>query len=262
MAEDLKSSYDDVAEMYHQLWANWYFPAALPALERLFFSQVPAGSAILELCCGSGHVTRELVDRQYRVTGVDNSAALLALARQDLPAVEFLLQDVRKLKLKATYPAALCTFDSLNHVLELEELQEVFAGVEAALEPGGLFVFDMNLEEAYQADLHQWVVDVQDDRVGLVRGTFDPLRKRAATELIWFVRSADDQGAWRQRRSTVEHRCYRQEEILRALHGAGYVEIESASAAEAGITAELGYGRVFFAARSGVRKNANVDSLG
>jgi len=92
-----ESPYDAVAGMYHALWNHLYLPAAMPALERLLFSRVPAGGRVLDLCCGSGHVTRELVGRGYRVTGVDSSAGLIALATRDLPGVDFQVQDAREL---------------------------------------------------------------------------------------------------------------------------------------------------------------------
>ncbi|HEY7212857.1 MAG TPA: class I SAM-dependent methyltransferase [Bryobacteraceae bacterium] len=243
-----RSAYDDVAVMYHRLWADWYLPASLPALERLFFSQISPDACVLDLCCGSGHVTKELVRRGYRVTGVDNSAALIELARNELPrSVDLQVQDARELKFEASYDAVLSTFDSLNHILKLDELKAVFDGVHRALKPGGLFVFDMNLEEAYAADLREWSVDIKDASVGLVRGRFDPLSKRASTELIWFVKQDGD--CWKQQRSTVEQQCYAQSEILEGLREAGFREIEAAAAQKAGVSAELGYGRTYFAAR-------------
>src|SRR5436305_7706286 len=90
------SSYDPIADMYHRLWADWYLPAALPALELLFFSKVPKASGrILDVCCGSGHVTRELIGRGYSVTAVDASAGLIAIARRDWPGVDWRVADVR-----------------------------------------------------------------------------------------------------------------------------------------------------------------------
>ena len=250
MADCPKSSYDDVAGMYHALWADWYLMAAMPALERLFFSVIPAGRKVLDLCCGSGHVTKELVARGYSVTGVDNSAELIALAQRELPQVEFHVQDARNLNLPEKQAAALSTFDSLNHVLTLVELQSVFQRVARTLQPGGLFVFDMNLEEAYTADIREWSVDVKDGSVGLVRGRFDAREKRASTELIWFIRSSADGKFWQQHRSTVEQQCYSQAEILDALRQAGFGKLEALTAQRAGVIAELGYGRTFFTARA------------
>jgi ubiquinone/menaquinone biosynthesis C-methylase UbiE len=242
------SPYDAIAGMYRALWKDWYLPAAIPALERLLFSNVPAGERVLDLCCGCGHVTRELVARGYRVTGVDSSAGLIALARTDLPGVDFRVQDATQLLFDQPFQAVLSTFDSLNHILTLEDLCEVFAGVYRSLSPGGLFVFDMNLEQAYTADLHEWVVDVQDGSVGLVRGTFDMTSRRAATELIWFVRR--ESACWLQHRATVEEQCYPQQEIVRALAVTGFRKIEVVTASDAGMTSAIGFGRVFFASLS------------
>jgi SAM-dependent methyltransferase len=249
IAQAARSSYDDIADMYHSLWANWYLPAALPALEKLFFSQLSAGSRVLDLCCGSGHVTRELVDRGYAVTGVDASAALIAIARRELPQVDFRVQDARALvRLSGRFDGVLSTFDSLNHILKLGELRGVFRGVRDALKPGGLLVFDMNLEEAYSLDLRQWSVEMSENNVGLMRGTYDFATKRAITELIWFVETSN--GLWRQHRSTVEQRCYTEAEISLALEEAGFSSIQMLWAREAGMRADLGFGRVFFVARA------------
>ncbi|MGH9611031.1 MAG: class I SAM-dependent methyltransferase, partial [Bryobacteraceae bacterium] len=94
------SSYDDVAEMYDALWADAYLPSALPALENLFFQKLRSGAHVLDACCGSGHVTKELVRRGLRVTGVDSSSKLIERARAALPEADFRVQDVRSLHLE------------------------------------------------------------------------------------------------------------------------------------------------------------------
>lgn len=234
--------------MYHALWGDWYLPAALPALEKLFFSALRPGDRVLDLCCGSGHVTRALIARGFRVTGVDASAALIAIARRELPQAHWLVQDARTLHLDMRFDAALSTFDSLNHLLSLDELRQVFGGVRRALEPGGLFVFDMNLEEAYLLDLRQWSVNVSESRVGLVRGAYDFASGLASTELIWFERASH--ALWRRRKSVVRERCYPASEILDALHASGFKALEAIPAPDAGIVTDLGFGRVFFRARA------------
>jgi SAM-dependent methyltransferase len=244
-----QSSYDEIAGMYHALWADWYLPAAMPALERLFFAKLPGGARVLDLCCGSGHVTKELVQRGYKVTGVDNSAELIALARKALPGADLQVQDATTLRLKTRYDGVLSTFDSLNHILSLDGLQRAFESVHRILEPGGLFVFDMNLDEAYSMDLREWAVDVKQDSVGMVRGKYDPASKRAFTELIWFVRTHKN-GLWRQHCSIVEQRCYPLADILLALNRAGFRHVEAIPAKDAGVTSDLGFGRMFFVTRS------------
>jgi SAM-dependent methyltransferase len=236
--------------MYHALWANWYFPAAQPALEKLFFPRIPRRSRVLDLCCGSGHVTQELVRLGYEVTGIDSSADLIEEGRKVLPGVDLRVLDARYLMFDREYDAALSTFDSLNHILTIEELCQVFLGVRKSLYAGGLFVFDMNLEQAYFADLRQWSVTIQERNVSLVRGTYDAATKLASTELIWFLKQ-ETGDLWEQRRSIVEQRCYSQAEILLALEKAGFQSLEATPARDAGVTSELGFGRVFYAARAG-----------
>ena len=247
MSDRIASSYDEIAGMYHSLWADWYLPAAMPALERLFFSIVRPGARVLDLCCGSGHVTKELSARGYAVTGIDNSVSLIELARRELPHIDFRVEDARKLAFHGEYQAALSTFDSLNHILSLHELREVFCGVYRALAPQGLFVFDMNLEEAYSADLRQWAVDIKDDSVSLVRGKFNGATKKASTELIWFVKNPGE-NCWRKNQSIVEQQCYTQASILTALSEAGFRGIEAIAAPNVGVTSELGFGRTYFSA--------------
>ena len=233
--------------MYHALWADWYLPAALPALEALFFSRIDPGSAVIDVCCGSGHVTKELIQRGYHVTGIDSSFALIALARRDLPGVDFRVQEVQQLRVEKQFDAALSTFDSLNHLLTLEGLRGALRSVRRVLKPGGLFLFDMNLEEAYCADSRRWSATVEEDSVGLVRGTYDPGTKMASTELIWFKR-ADNEELWERRCSIVQQRCYTQMEITVGLADAGFSRIEAVSGRQAGMSSELALGRMFFSA--------------
>lgn len=243
------SSYDNIAGMYDAFWADWYLPAALPALEQLFFSKVSHGSRVLDLCCGSGHVTKELVARGYAVTGVDLSPALIEKARQALPGTEFLVQDARELRLEPGYDAVISTFDSLNHILTAEDLRKVFVRVRQHLVTGGLFVFDMNGEQAYFIDLRQWIGTVGENSVGLVRGTYDTATKTALTELIWFEKK-EEPGVWTRKESVVEQRCYPQAEIVTALLESGFKNVEAIAAADAGVTSDLGFGRIFYVARA------------
>jgi SAM-dependent methyltransferase len=245
----VNSSYDSIAGMYDRFWRDWYLPAAMPALQRFFFDQVPPGATVLDVCCGSGHVTGELVECGYRVTGVDVSPELISLARKNVPGAGFVVQDIRQLHLPIQFDAAISTFDALNHLLSINDLQDAFRAVAQTLKSGALFFFDMNLEEAYSLDLHNWNVAVEEDSVSLVRGTFDPISKLAETELLWFVRTGDE--IWERRSSVIQQRCYRQAEILDALGSAGFPSVAVTLAHDAGVSVGLSFGRVFFSARRG-----------
>lgn len=236
------SAFDSVAGLYHRLWSDWYLPAALPALEKLLFSQLSPGAEVLDVCCGCGHVTKEIVRRGYCVTGVDASEGLISIARREIPGVDWQLQDARSMQFARTYDAALCTFDSLNHILALGDLESTFHRVRRALRPDGIFVFDMNLREAFCADLHNWSAGVTDDDVSLIRGTFDDHSQTARTQLIWLHR---DGAVWHRAESVIEEKCYSQTEIVAAVRASGFSQVECIPACEAGMTAEIGFGRLF-----------------
>ena len=144
------------------------------------------------------------------------------------------------------YHAALCTFDSLNHIRNLTGLESVFQCVFKALRPQGIFVFDINLQEAFCADLSRWAVDVTDRDVSLVRGTFDGQSQTASTQLIWFHREG---AAWRRTESIIHEMCYSQTEVVAALRRAGFGSVDCVPACEAGMTSEIGFGRLFITAR-------------
>ncbi|HXR75341.1 MAG TPA: class I SAM-dependent methyltransferase [Bryobacteraceae bacterium] len=182
------SPYDAIAALYHRAWDDWYLPAALPALERLFFSELAPGARVLDACCGSGHVTRELVIRGYDVTGLDSSASLIAHARQELPEAKFIIADVRDFSFSEPFNGALSTFDSLNHLLTYTDLCAAFRCVRRTLCTGAPFFFDMNLEEAYEMDLGEWMRCEREGYLGFTRGIYSRATHRARTEIVWFER--------------------------------------------------------------------------
>ena len=108
--------------------------AALPPLgePELIHEAVPAGSEILELGCGAGRITHELIALGHRVTAVDNSAEMLAHVR----AAETVLADIESLDLGRTFPVVLLASNFLN-APEDEELDAVLDACTRHVEPGG-----------------------------------------------------------------------------------------------------------------------------
>jgi len=103
---------------------------------------------VLDMACGTGNITCLLADIGYDMIGVDISTDMLsqAQAKADGRRILFLAQDIRELDLYGTIDAAVCTCDGLNYILEAGQLAEVFGRVKMFLNPGGVFIFDMNTE--------------------------------------------------------------------------------------------------------------------
>lgn len=140
---------NDIAEAYNRIagWFDQHRTRTLierPWLEALTRA-LPPGAAILDLGCGTGEpILRFLVERGYVVTGVDASAAMLAIARHRFPDTRFVLADMRSLALGARFDAV-NAWHSLFH-LAPDEQRAMFATFVRHLRPGGVLMFTTGSE--------------------------------------------------------------------------------------------------------------------
>jgi cyclopropane fatty-acyl-phospholipid synthase-like methyltransferase len=81
-----------------------------------FVGELGRGSRVLDLGCGGSEpVARFLVDHGMRVTGVDSSPEMIALARERLPEQEWIVADMRSLTLDRQFDGILA-WDSYFHL--------------------------------------------------------------------------------------------------------------------------------------------------
>lgn len=107
---------------------------------------------VLDLGCGTGKMTRLMKNAGYDMIGVDNSQDMLQIAmEQDTENILYLCQDMREFELYGTVAAVVSICDSMNYILEEEELQTVFELVNNYLDPGGIFIFDLNTIYKYKS---------------------------------------------------------------------------------------------------------------
>lgn len=94
------------------------------------------GERVLDLGCGTGHLTAKIAESGARVLGTDVSEEMLAAARKSYPHLEFLRSDARELHFDGEFSAVFS-----NAVLHwILEPAPVIAAVWKALRPGGRFV--------------------------------------------------------------------------------------------------------------------------
>jgi len=149
-------NYKGFAAMYDQLMTNapyqkWGAYICEVLKKQNFETQSPL---VLDLACGTGTMTALLAKKGYDMIGVDKSVDMLATAQEKAYdnnlQILFLRQDMRKLDLFGTIDAAVCVCDGLNYILKEDELQKVFERVRLFLNPGGVFIFDMNTEYKFK----------------------------------------------------------------------------------------------------------------
>ncbi|MFC2015252.1 class I SAM-dependent methyltransferase, partial [Chloroflexota bacterium] len=178
---------------------------------------------ILDLCCGTGQLVRLLTDRKYQVTGLDGSREMLHFARKNAPTAKFILADARSFQLPDTYHVVISTFDSLNHIMELEELTSAFRHVHAALQPGGLFFFDLNMEAGYRSQWNDNFNIVEDDHVCVIYSSYRSEDRTAFFKATIFYMDT----SWQRSDFTLTQRCYPETDIISALVEAGFIEINA-----------------------------------
>ena len=199
--------------------------------------------------CGTGYLAAKLAARGFRVTGVDCSAEMAGYARRNVPAAEFHVADMRAFRPAMPFDAAVSTFDTLNHLLSPADLARAMSSVAAALAPGGFFLFDVLLEEAYRERWQDDVAIVEPDHVLVVKGQgFDERDNLAHCRLTMFRLM---EGEWRRSDTAVSERCHSRREIGDALDAAGFRAEACYDARDLGMEGDLGAGRAFFLVSSG-----------
>jgi SAM-dependent methyltransferase len=116
-------------------WAYLFEPYSRPANETVFNEcRVTAGTALLDVGCGSGFALRFAADRDAAVAGLDASAALLDIARARTPTADLRVGDMDAL------PWEDATFDVVTSFNSIWAGGEQAAGEAArVLKPGGIF---------------------------------------------------------------------------------------------------------------------------
>ncbi|NLM11807.1 MAG: class I SAM-dependent methyltransferase [Clostridiaceae bacterium] len=147
--------YSDFAYVYDRLMRDIDYSKLADYIEVLF-SEYGAikPKLLLDLACGTGNLTLEFARRGYDMIGIDISPDMLNCALEKSVNAQvsplWVCQDMRSFELYGTVDAVVCTMDSLNYIIEICDLKSVFALVKIYLNPGGLFIFDMNTQYKFE----------------------------------------------------------------------------------------------------------------
>lgn len=237
-------AYDPFARIYDRHWGA-FATRVYPVLDHLVLKSLEPGCAVLDLCCGAGQLAAELSRHGYRTTGLDGSAAMIAIAKGNAPDADFVVQDARNVALPAHFAAVLSTFDSLNHIMTLDELEQVFRSVFTVLDAGGRFVFDLNMEDGYRSRWRGSFAYVEEDHVCAVRSSHDANEKTGRLDVTLFEPGA---AGWARTDFPLLQRWYEEPEIMDRLRNAGFEDVQSFDGNEPIVGESLHEGRMFFVA--------------
>lgn len=150
-------SYGIFSEFYDALTANVSYDTVAQVLSSLLTRYGKGRGLLLDLACGTGSVSVRLAEKGYEVIGVDLSPEMLSEAQNKAYSagqnILFLCQDMTKLDLYGTVDAAVCTLDGLCHLPDEESVSAALGKVSLFMNPGGVFLFDVNSVYKHRAVL-------------------------------------------------------------------------------------------------------------
>ena len=195
---------------------------------------------VLDLGCGTGKMTRLLAAAGYDMIGIDYSEEMLEIAREyqyeqecgngtagdeadeEMPGsnILYLLQDMREFELYGTVRAVISICDSMNYILDEEDLLQVFKLVNNYLDPKGIFIFDMNTRYKYAEMLGETTIAENREEGSFIwENYFDEEEDINQYDLTLFIR--EDGGLYRKYEETHYQRVYDLDVVKRLLKEAG-----------------------------------------
>ena len=244
-------AYHALAVSYDRLTNDVDYEATVAFYNEILKREGLKPRTAVDLACGTGSVTAILARQGLDVTGVDLSEEMLTVAMEKVMDMEhpprFICQSLQTLKLPRGVDLATCALDSLDYITDPADCAEAIRRVYKALNPGGIFIFDVNTPEKLRAMDGQVFLDEDDDVYCVWRGEFDEETNICSYGMDLFQRRSN---LWE--RSFEEHReyAYSQAQLTEYLKAAGFTHIEVYADRKFTAPAE-GEQRIYFKARKG-----------
>ena len=220
-------AYKNLAASYDRLTNDVDYEATVSFYEEILRQEGLNPRTVVDLACGTGSVTEILARKGYRVTGVDMSEEMLTEAAMKTMDMEqppmYSCQLLQELRLPRGVDMAVCALDSLDYILDPADCKEAIRRAYKALNPGGIFIFDVNTPEKLRTMDDQVFLDEDDDVYCVWRGEFDEETNICSYGMDLFQRRGE---VWE--RSFEEHReyAYSAQELTLWMRQAGFTAIE------------------------------------
>lgn len=187
-------------------------------IEKLRELGVNAG-CVADIGCGTGKLTQLLSDAGYDMIGIDSSMEMLDIAmQQENENILYLMQDMRTFETGESVSAVISACDSVNYILEEEDLCKVFERVYSNLEDNGVFIFDMNTPYKYEKLLaDNTFAETRDEGSFIWENYYDEKEKINEYYLTLFI-CEDEQGQLYRKFEEIHYqRCYELDVIKKLL---------------------------------------------
>ena len=212
-------------------------------------------NTILDLGCGTGTLTELLAGRGYDMIGIDNAQEMLqiALEKRDRSGLDilYLMQDMRSFELYGAVGAVVSLCDSINYLLEDEDVVQTFRLVNNYLLPEGLFIFDFNTVYKYEAVIGDATIAENREYCSFIWENYYHADEQINEyDLTVFVRESEETDRYRRFQETHYQRGYRPGQMQEYLKRAGLVFVDALDADTHGEVTDTSE-RIYIVARKG-----------
>lgn len=175
-------AYNEFAYFYDEFNGEADYEALYTHIKRQLEAHGISNGIVADLGCGTGELTLMLSQAGYDMIGIDQSEEMLCVVRDKAEQLGLsgrlllLRQDLCALDLYGTIRAAVSTFDTFNHIADLDR---AIANAAFFMEKGGVFLFDMNTPYKHQQVLAQNVFTFEEENARCVwRNRYQQEQKR------------------------------------------------------------------------------------
>lgn len=216
-------AYTGFAEVYDIFMDNVPYEKWAAYLTELLREYEVEDGLVCELGCGTGKMTELLSKKGYDMIGIDASFEMLDIAsriRNEEGDILYLCQDMREMELYGTVRAVVSVCDSLNYLMSEEDLLTTFSLVNNYLDPGGVFIFDMNTEYKYRELLGEKTICENRESCSFIwENYYDETERINEYDLTLFVKEEGE--LFRRFEELHYQRCYRIETVKQIIEESG-----------------------------------------
>ena len=207
-------AYSGFAKVYDLFMDNIPYEEWTDYVKELLAEEGIQDGIVLDLGCGTGSVTELLAKAGFDMIGIDNAEEMLEIAMEKREEsgldILYLLQDMREFELYGTVKAVVSICDSMNYILEDEDLLDVFKLVHNYLDNEGIFIFEMKTMHEYanvMAD--NTFAEDREESSFIWENYYDEEEEINQYDLSIFVKEED--GRYRKYEETHLQRAYEQQ---------------------------------------------------
>ena len=244
-------AYHSLAASYDRLTNDVDYEATVEFYMQILKREGMCPRTAVDLACGTGSVTKLLAEKGFETIGVDMSEEMLTEAHQKAQSMKkpprFVCQKLQELYMPRGVDLAVCALDSLDYITDPADCAEAIRRTYRVLNPGGVFIFDVNTPEKLRAMDDQVFLDEDDDVYCIWRGEFDEETNICTYWMDLFQRRGQ---LWER---SFEQHCeyaYSQKQLTAYLKAAGFTHIEVYADRKFEAPA-AGEQRIYFKARKG-----------